>query len=181
MNGHLFGKVIIGGGLLPYPGGGGSAKVVKMPYCFFGVLKRVKNGFKMAKKHIEIFIFRKKCHTWGGGVGGGDGKRPYFFPFLFWNPSLIIFPSRFVLLLIHKVFPSSSSLVVSSSYAHPDDDLKQAHDKRMCVEPDGAECWCAGAGVSSGGDASRDEQAPRDGRGTVLKSEVLQQLIFPRE
>ena len=32
-------------GILPYPVGGGgvgSAKVVKMPYCFFGVLKRVK-------------------------------------------------------------------------------------------------------------------------------------------
>ena len=51
----------------------------------------------------------------------------------------------------------------------------------MCVEPDGAECWCAGAGVSSGSDASRDEQAPRDGRGTVLDSEVLLQFIFPGE
>ena len=40
----------------------------------------------------------------------------------------------------------------------------------MCVEPDGAECWCAGAGLSSGGDASRDEPACR-GRGT-LKLEV---------
>ena len=49
----------------------------------------------------------------------------------------------------------------------------------LCVEPDGAECWCAGAGVSSGSDASRDEQAPRHGRGTVLKSEVFQQIIFP--
>ena len=51
----------------------------------------------------------------------------------------------------------------------------------LCVEPDGAECWCAGAGVSSGSDASRDEQAPRDGRGTVLDSEVLLQFIFPGE
>ena len=42
----------------------------------------------MAKKHVEILYFPEKDHTWGrGGVGGGDGKRPYFSRF-FWNPSL---------------------------------------------------------------------------------------------
>ena len=75
------------------PGGegrqGGSAKVVKMPYCFFGVLKLVENGFKLSKKHVEILIFRKKCQTWGGG----DGKRPYCFLLLFLPPSLpTLFP-----------------------------------------------------------------------------------------
>ena len=38
-------------GLLPYPGEGGSAREVKKPHCFFGVLKMVKNGLKMAKKN----------------------------------------------------------------------------------------------------------------------------------
>ena len=34
-------------GLLPHPGGpGGSAREVKKPHCFFGALKRVKNGKK---------------------------------------------------------------------------------------------------------------------------------------
>ena len=46
----------------------------------------------------------------------------------------------------------------------------------MCVEPDGAECWCAGAGLSSGGDASRDEPACR-GRGT-LKLEVVIVMVM---
>ena len=34
--------------------GGGVSEGSKMPNLYFGVLKRVKNGLKMAKKHIEI-------------------------------------------------------------------------------------------------------------------------------
>ena len=34
---------------IPGGRGRGSAKVVKMPYCFFGVLHRVKNGPKWLK------------------------------------------------------------------------------------------------------------------------------------
>ena len=43
-------------GLLPNRGGGVS-EGSKMPNLYFGVLKRVKNGLKMAKKHIEILYF----------------------------------------------------------------------------------------------------------------------------
>ena len=39
------------------PGGGGVSEGSKMPNLYFGVLKRVKNGLKMAKKHIEILYF----------------------------------------------------------------------------------------------------------------------------
>ena len=35
-------------------GRGGVSEGSKMPNLYFGVLKRVKNGLKMAKKHIEI-------------------------------------------------------------------------------------------------------------------------------
>ena len=37
--------------------GGGVSEGSKMPNLYFGVLKRVKNGLKMAKKHIEILYF----------------------------------------------------------------------------------------------------------------------------
>ena len=37
--------------------GGGVSEGSKMPNLYFGVLKRVKNGIKMAKKHIEILYF----------------------------------------------------------------------------------------------------------------------------
>ena len=43
-----------------------------MPNLYFGVLKRVKNGLKMAKKHIEILYFSLKCQT--GGGGGSEGS-----------------------------------------------------------------------------------------------------------
>ena len=36
---------------------GGVLEGSKMPNLYFGVLKRVKNGLKMAKKHIEILYF----------------------------------------------------------------------------------------------------------------------------
>ena len=39
------------------PGGGGVSESSKMPNLYFGVLKRVKNGLKMAKKHIKILYF----------------------------------------------------------------------------------------------------------------------------
>ena len=39
------------------PGGRGVSEGSKMPNLYFGVLKRVKNGLKMAKKHIEILYF----------------------------------------------------------------------------------------------------------------------------
>ena len=38
-------------------GGGGVSEGSKMPNLYFGVLKRVKNGLKMAKIHIEILYF----------------------------------------------------------------------------------------------------------------------------
>ena len=38
-------------------GGGEVSEGSKMPNLYFGVLKRVKNGLKMAKKHIEILYF----------------------------------------------------------------------------------------------------------------------------
>ena len=38
----------------------------KMPNLYFGVLKRVKNGLKMAKNTLKFYIFRKKDHTRGG-------------------------------------------------------------------------------------------------------------------
>ena len=44
-------------GLLPNREGGGVSEGSKMPNLYFGVLKRVKNGLKMAKKHIEILYF----------------------------------------------------------------------------------------------------------------------------
>ena len=50
---------------------------VKFVSPISGLISGGKNGGK--------FFFRKKCHTWGG-VGGGDGKRPYFFPFSFLEP-----------------------------------------------------------------------------------------------
>ena len=41
-----------------YTGGRGEvSEGSKMPNLYFGVLKRVKNGLKMAKKHIEILYF----------------------------------------------------------------------------------------------------------------------------
>ena len=36
---------------------GGVSEGSKMPNLYFGVLKRAKNGLKMAKKHIEILYF----------------------------------------------------------------------------------------------------------------------------
>ena len=36
---------------------GGVSEGSKMPNLYFGVLKRVKNGLKVAKKHIEILYF----------------------------------------------------------------------------------------------------------------------------
>ena len=36
---------------------GGVSEGSKMPNLYFGVLKRVKNGLKMAKKNIEILYF----------------------------------------------------------------------------------------------------------------------------
>ena len=44
-------------GLLPNRGEGGVSEGSKMPNLYFVVLKRVKNGLKMAKKHIEILYF----------------------------------------------------------------------------------------------------------------------------
>ena len=39
------------------PNRGGVSEGSKMPNLYFGVLKWVKNGLKMAKKHIEILYF----------------------------------------------------------------------------------------------------------------------------
>ena len=68
---------------------GGVSEGSKMPNLYFGVLKRVKNGLKMAKNTLKFYIFHKNAKPGGeGGSEGGLAKDHTFSGFCFVHPSL---------------------------------------------------------------------------------------------